>query len=101
MSFYRPRSGSGSGCAPAEIVDFAADVRAGLAANPKRISSRWLYDDEGSRLFEAIMALPEYYLTRCETRILEEHGEDILACLRGAYFRPRADTPIHVVDLGA
>ena len=92
---------SGVGAAPVEVSGFAADVREGLMLRPKRISSRWFYDDEGSRLFEAIMALPEYYLSRCEARIFEDRGEDILAALRGPYFRPRAETPLHVVDLGA
>jgi dimethylhistidine N-methyltransferase len=84
-----------------EAVDFAADVREGLTRRPKRLSSRWFYDDEGSRLFEAIMDLPEYYLSRCEARILEDNREGILAALRGPWFRPRAETPLHVVDLGA
>ncbi len=47
---------------------FAEDVRAGLTATPKRLSPKYLYDDLGSTLFEAICLLPEYYLTRAETR---------------------------------
>lgn len=92
---------SGLRAVPVEAADFAADVREGLTRDPKRLPSRWFYDDEGSRLFEAIMELPEYYLARCETRILEDRREDILAALRGPCFRPREGTPLHVVDLGA
>ena len=53
---------------------FLADALAGLGARPKTVPSRWLYDDAGSALFEAITALPEYYPTRTERRILESHA---------------------------
>jgi dimethylhistidine N-methyltransferase len=56
---------------------FAADVLAGLNATPKRIPSKYFYDAEGSRLFEQITRLPEYYPTRCEMKILREHGKEI------------------------
>ncbi len=49
---------------------FAADVREGLLGRPKRLSCAFLYDDVGSRLFERIMALPEYYPARAEREIL-------------------------------
>lgn len=48
----------------------ADDVRIGLTAVPKHLSCRFLYDAEGSRLFEAICRLPEYYPTRTEDGIL-------------------------------
>ncbi len=47
-----------------------ADVGSGLRADPKRLSPRWLYDDRGSELFDAITRLPEYYPTRREREIL-------------------------------
>ena len=56
-------------------AEFARDVLAGLTAAPKRLSCRYLYDREGSRLFEAICALPEYYLTRAEAAILRDHAQ--------------------------
>ena len=59
--------------------DFAADVRAGLTAPKKELPCRYLYDAEGSALFEEICALPEYYLTRAEQEILETHAGEILA----------------------
>ena len=59
--------------------DFAEDVRAGLTAPRKRLSCRYFYDAEGSVLFEEICALPEYYLTRAEQEILDEHAAEIVA----------------------
>ncbi|GIF13327.1 L-histidine N(alpha)-methyltransferase [Actinoplanes teichomyceticus] len=47
-----------------------ADVRDGLAADPKRLPPKWFYDARGSRLFEDITRLPEYYPTRTERSIL-------------------------------
>ncbi len=63
--------------------DFARDVREGLSAKPKRLHCRYFYDAEGSRLFEAICAQPEYYLPNAEREILERHAADI-AALSGA-----------------
>jgi len=62
-----------------ETVDsFALDVRSGLGrAGQKELPSKYLYDDVGSALFEAITRLPEYGLTRAEERILREHSDDI------------------------
>jgi dimethylhistidine N-methyltransferase len=51
---------------------FLADLAAALGSHPKRISPKWFYDEEGSRLFEAITTLPEYYLTSQETALLGE-----------------------------
>ncbi len=56
---------------------FAADVLAGLAAMPKRLPAKYFYDEAGSRLFERITELPEYYPTRTEMRILESSAESI------------------------
>jgi dimethylhistidine N-methyltransferase len=56
---------------------FARDVRAGLTTKPKWIPAKYFYDQLGSRLFEAICCLPEYYLTRAESEILSEHSQEI------------------------
>src|SRR5947209_11762797 len=61
----------------------ARDVRAGLTSNPRSLPCRYFYDREGSRLFEAICELPEYYLTRAETAILRERATEIAACFPG------------------
>jgi dimethylhistidine N-methyltransferase len=57
--------------------EFARDVVAGLAARPKRLSPKYFYDEKGSQLFEQITAQPEYYPTRCELAILQDHGAEI------------------------
>jgi dimethylhistidine N-methyltransferase len=56
----------------------ARETRAGLTHRPRRLSCRFFYDAEGSRLFEEICALPEYYLTRAEDEILAHHAHDIV-----------------------
>src|SRR5215813_13425071 len=53
-----------------EHETFLADVIAGLTDNPKRLGAKYFYDAEGSRLFEEITGLPEYYPTRTEMGIL-------------------------------
>jgi L-histidine Nalpha-methyltransferase len=56
---------------------FREDVLAGLSAPIPAVPSRWLYDRRGSELFEAITRLPEYYLTRTETDLLERYSSEI------------------------
>lgn len=53
------------------------EVRKGLLQSQKMIPSKFFYDERGSELFEEITQLDEYYLTRTETRILEENIEEI------------------------
>jgi dimethylhistidine N-methyltransferase len=60
-----------------QVEAFRTDVLAGLAEPQKTLPSRWLYDDRGCELFEAITQLDEYYPTRTETAILEEYAPDI------------------------
>ena len=64
---------------PRSILLFARDVLNGLAARPRAIPARWFYDRAGSELFEAITALPEYYLTRTERSLLSEAAGEIAA----------------------
>jgi dimethylhistidine N-methyltransferase len=63
--------------APVADPDFRDAVLAGLAAPIRAIPARWLYDLRGSELFEAITRLPEYYLTRTETALLERRCPDV------------------------
>ncbi|MGI8849892.1 MAG: L-histidine N(alpha)-methyltransferase [Pyrinomonadaceae bacterium] len=58
---------------------FAEDVRRGLSATPKFLSSKYFYDDEGSRLFQEIMKLPEYYPTRAENEIFSTQTDEIFS----------------------
>ncbi len=74
-------------------LEFAADVREGLTKPGQReLPSKYLYDEVGSELFEAICLLPEYGLTRADTRLLQRHVEEII---------PRMPLPAHVAELGS
>jgi L-histidine N-alpha-methyltransferase len=57
--------------------EFACDVRVGLSKPQKELYSKYLYDDLGSALFDAITLLPEYGLTRADERILQRHAKEI------------------------
>lgn len=56
---------------------FQRDILEGLSRSPKATPARWFYDQRGSELFEVITALPEYYLTRTETALLESIGAEV------------------------
>jgi dimethylhistidine N-methyltransferase len=62
-------------------ADMRADVLAGLAQPHKRLAPKYFYDAEGSRLFDAICELPEYYPTRTEIAVLRRHGAAMAARL--------------------
>ena len=62
-----------------ERAGFRADVIVGLSASPKQLSPKYFYDEAGSRLFDLICRLPEYYPTRTELGVLKAHAEDIAA----------------------
>ncbi len=57
----------------------AGEIRQGLTQSPKRLPCKYFYDAHGSRLFEEICRLPEYYLTRTELAILTREAPDIMA----------------------
>ncbi len=59
---------------PATSVD---EVLRGLSARPRRIAPKYFYDERGSRLFDAICGLPEYYPTRTEMGILESCAQEV------------------------
>ncbi|MBF2029706.1 MAG: L-histidine N(alpha)-methyltransferase [Oscillatoriales cyanobacterium C42_A2020_001] len=54
-----------------------ADVVQGLSQVQKTLPPKYFYDDRGSQLFEQICSLPEYYLTRTETAILQTYANDL------------------------
>ena len=56
---------------------FAKEVKEGLSAFPKYLSSKYFYDATGDKLFQDIMAMPEYYLTDAEFAIFTEHKSHI------------------------
>jgi L-histidine Nalpha-methyltransferase len=68
-----------------------ADARTGLGRNPKSLPPKYFYDARGSELFEEITRLPEYYLTRTETSILERVADELVALAR----------PRELVEIGA
>ena len=71
---------------------FAHDLMHALASRPRSISPKYFYDEEGSRLFDRICELPEYYPTRIELGILSRHAGEI-----AAQMGPRAE----IVEFGA
>jgi L-histidine N-alpha-methyltransferase len=56
---------------------FLKDVIAGLSKPQKQLSSKYFYDDEGDKLFQQIMLMPEYYLPACELEILQLQTQSI------------------------
>lgn len=62
---------------------FVSDVRAGLTAQHKYLLPKYLYDELGSQLFEAICLLPEYYPTRAENEIFARDAEEIVRAFDG------------------
>ena len=60
-------------------AQLGVDVREGLTSRPRTLSPKYLYDAHGSRLFDEITRLPEYYPTRAERRILLDQAADIAA----------------------
>lgn len=61
-----------------DINSFRKDVVRGLASDQKYLSSKYFYDEKGSRIFQEIMQLEEYYLPECETEILVQQSGQIL-----------------------
>ena len=82
---------------PPVLSELARHVAEGLRRSPKALSSMYFYDDEGSRLFQQIMELPEYYPTRTEFAIFRQHGAAIVAALGGV----AGEGPFSLVELGA
>jgi L-histidine N-alpha-methyltransferase len=63
------------------LATMSVEVRAGLGDVPRSIPPKYFYDDEGSRLFDAICVLPEYYLTRAEHALLTRHATAIVGAM--------------------
>jgi len=98
---------------------FAQDVADYLTRTPRQLPARYLYDDLGSALFEAICRLPWYPLSRAEQQILRSHAPDILGLVKpvaaivelgpgsGEKLRtlvaahPRRDLSVHLIDVSS
>lgn len=72
---------------------FLADVIEGLSRTPKKLSSKYFYDETGDKLFQDIMNMPEYYLTNCEYEIFETHKQSLLDLI--------GEKPFDLIELGA
>ena len=73
------------------LAGMAEDVREGLSCPFKELPPKYFYDERGSRLYEAITELPEYYPTRAERAILKRRASEIVAA---------AEAPI-LIELGS
>ena len=78
--------------ADAELPSFADEVRRGLSAKFRSLPCRFFYDDAGSKIFEEICGLEEYYLTRVERSILQDQAQHI---------REHFNRDIELVELGS
>jgi len=76
------------------LCPFAQDILKGLSATKKKLSSKYFYDDTGSRIFQEIMDMPEYYLTNAELDILSTQAIDIF---KATGFK----NGFNIVELGA
>ncbi|MFQ5691915.1 MAG: L-histidine N(alpha)-methyltransferase, partial [Nitrospinota bacterium] len=61
-----------------DLDETRAEIRLGLLRRPREISPKFFYDDHGSRLFEQICRLPEYYPTRTERALLTRFADRIV-----------------------
>lgn len=75
--------------------NFSEDVKAGLSLEPKRLYSKYFYDKKGDEIFQAIMKMPGYYLTRKEFEILDDNKEELLKLFKNHKGR------FHLVEFGA
>ncbi len=73
------------------LPQMESDVRRGLTSNPKFLLPKYFYDNAGSLLFEKITTLPEYYLTRTETRLISGLSDSLISTIH----------PTEILELGA
>ena len=79
-----------------EALDaFAKEVKRGLEQSPKALSSKYFYDEKGDELFQKIMALDEYYLTRAEFEVFVQYKDELLKEFLGD------EDSFRLVELGA
>lgn len=76
------------------LSPLAEDVFEGLKAKGKHLPSKYFYDSKGDELFQQIMHLDEYYLTRKELEIFQTHKQAILEAINGS-------EPFRIIELGA
>jgi L-histidine N-alpha-methyltransferase len=81
--------------AKTKLDQFSLDVIDGLKPKMKSLPSKYFYDEEGDRIFQQIMGMPEYYLTRAEFEILEKQTKEI--CTQMHAF----SEPFNLIEFGA
>ncbi|MFC6268842.1 L-histidine N(alpha)-methyltransferase [Frigoriflavimonas asaccharolytica] len=77
-------------------AQFLEDTQNGLSDSPKRLPSRYFYDKIGDKIFQEIMAMPEYYLTNSETEIFKIQAKEIINS-----WKIDKDIPFELIELGA
>ena len=77
------------------VAQFRKDVIDGLSNTPKKLFSKYFYDRQGDQLFQQIMEMPEYYLTKCELDIFKNRTADLASTIN---FK---DSPFDLIELGA
>ncbi|WP_312822798.1 L-histidine N(alpha)-methyltransferase [Epilithonimonas sp.] len=77
------------------LETFQKDILEGLSMSPKKLSSKYFYDKNGDRLFQQIMAMPEYYLTDCELDIFKNKTDRLATAIS------KINEPFDLIELGA
>ncbi|RTE52898.1 L-histidine N(alpha)-methyltransferase [Arenibacter aquaticus] len=76
-------------------LQFAQEVKKGLTDFPKHLSSKFIYDQNGDRIFQKIMEMPSYYLTNCEYDTLKRNRRKIVDLFT------QNSNSINLIELGA
>lgn len=76
-------------------TQFAKDVIKGLSQDQKTLSSKYFYDAQGDKIFQQIMAMPEYYLTNSEYEIFSQQRQEISSAIKAW------DAPFNLIEFGA
>jgi len=77
------------------LSEFSADTLKGLSAKPKYLLSKYFYNDIGSRIFQDIMQMPEYYLTDCELEVFTSQHNEIISAFKAD------NKAFELIELGA
>lgn len=76
-----------------DLQKFRSDVMLGLSKSPKQLSSKYFYDEAGSKIFQEIMDMPEYYLPKAELEIIQTQTLKIAESL--------SQSSLQIIELGA
>ncbi len=76
-------------------LTFAEEVKNGLSSSPKYLSSKYFYNERGDELFQDIMKMPEYYLTRSEYEVFSTHKNTLLELFSAG------EKPFQLIEFGA